>query len=271
MSKFLIEEPPLQVLPTLACQVGLNEAIVLQQFKYWLDRSNNIEDGHKWIYNSYQEWNKQFPFWGKNTLVRAINNLEKEGLLVSGNFNKAKFDKTKWYRINYDRLDELEGLGKRSTQNGLTRNPKWVNGETQNGLTNTNRLPETTTEITKRKIKESSGDLSDGTSSAPVPYSEIIDYLNEKTGKNYKSKSRNNQKLIKARWNEGYTVDDFKKVIDNKVADWKDDSKMNKYLQPSTLFRASKFEGYLNEKPKQKASQGSWDDYYKTNNWEDVW
>lgn len=123
----------------------------------------------------------------------------------------------------------------------------------------------------KRNKKESSDDLSDGTSSAPVPYSEIIDYLNEKTGKSYKATSRNNQKLIKARWNEGYTVDDFKKVIDNKVSDWKDDTKMNKYLQPSTLFRASKFEGYLNEKPKQKASQGSWDDYYKANNWEDVW
>ena len=70
MSDLLINEPPLQVLPSLACAVGLNEALILQQFHYWLQHSNNIKDGHKWIYNSYQEWHKQFPFWkSKNTLI----------------------------------------------------------------------------------------------------------------------------------------------------------------------------------------------------------
>lgn len=137
----LISEPPLQVLPSLAVKVGLNEAIVLQQFHYWLQRSTNVRDGYKWVYNSYKEWNKQFPFWGLNTLKRAITSLEKSGYLISGNYNKAGFDKTKWYRINYDLL----GMGQRSTQNGSTMNPEWVDGTYQNGSTNTNRLPENTT------------------------------------------------------------------------------------------------------------------------------
>ena len=137
----LISEPPLQVLPSLAVKIGLNEAIILQQVHYWLLKSNNIRDGYKWVYNSYSEWNKQFPFFSRNTMIRALNSLEKQGLLITANYNKAGFDKTKWYRIDYEKL-----VGKRSTQNGYTSNPKWVDGDTQNGQTNTNRLPENTTE-----------------------------------------------------------------------------------------------------------------------------
>ena len=137
----LISEPPLQVLPSLAVKIGLNEAIILQQIHYWLLRSNNVRDGYKWVYNSYSEWNKQFPFFSRNSMIRAFNSLEKQGLLITANYNKAGFDKTKWYRIDYEKL-----VGKRSTQNGYTSNPKWVDGDTQNGQTNTNRLPETTSE-----------------------------------------------------------------------------------------------------------------------------
>ena len=137
----LISEPPLQVLPSLAVKIGLNEAIILQQIHYWLLKSNNVRDGYKWVYNSYSEWNKQFPFFSRNTMIRAFNSLEKQGLLITANYNKASFDKTKWYRIDYEKL-----VGKRSTQNGYTSNPKWVDGDTQNGQTNTNRLPETTSE-----------------------------------------------------------------------------------------------------------------------------
>ena len=151
----LISEPPLQVLPSLAVKVGLNEAIVLQQFHYWLQRSTNVKDGYKWIYNSYPEWNKQFPFWSLNTLKRAIHRLEKNGYLISGNYNRAGFDKTKWYRINYELLD----VGQRSIQNGSTMNPEWVDGTYQNGSTNTNRLPENTTiNKTTADSKESASD-----------------------------------------------------------------------------------------------------------------
>ena len=142
----LISEPPLQVLPTLARQIGLNEAIILQQVHYWLQRSSNVRDGYKWVYNSYPEWYKQMPIWKSETTMRtAFKHLEKKGLLITANYNKAGFDKTKWYRIDYEKL-----VGKRSTQNGYTSNPKLVDGDTQNGKTNTNRLPETTTETNNK-------------------------------------------------------------------------------------------------------------------------
>ena len=75
---------------------------------------------------------------------------------------------------------------------------------------------------------------------------EIIDYLNSKIGTHYRATTRKTQSLIKARMNEGFTVDDFKKVIDNKSAEWGKDSKMSKYLRPETLF-GTKFESYLNQ------------------------
>lgn len=77
--------------------------------------------------------------------------------------------------------------------------------------------------------------------------SEIIDYLNQKAGTHYRTNVKKTCDLIKARMNEGFTVDDFKKVIDNKCDDWLKDERMSAYLRPVTLF-GTKFESYLNEK-----------------------
>lgn len=79
-----------------------------------------------------------------------------------------------------------------------------------------------------------------------IPYKEIVDYLNEKTGKNFKVRTDATRRVIKARFAEKNTLADFKKVIDIKSAEWRNDEKMQRYLQPSTLF-GTKFEGYLNQ------------------------
>ena len=76
---------------------------------------------------------------------------------------------------------------------------------------------------------------------------EVIDYLNAKTGSAYKASSKANISVIRARLNDGYTVEDCKKVIDTKAGQWLTNPDMVKYLRPETLFRPSKFEGYLNE------------------------
>ena len=79
-----------------------------------------------------------------------------------------------------------------------------------------------------------------------IPYVDIVYYLNEKADKKYRHTTKATRDKIRARWNEGFTLEDFKKVIDAKVKDWKRDPEMNKYLRPETLF-GTKFEGYLNE------------------------
>ena len=76
-------------------------------------------------------------------------------------------------------------------------------------------------------------------------YSLVIDYLNKKASTNYRSTTKNTQSFINARVKEGYTVEDFKKVIDSKSKEWLN-TDFEKYLRPATLF-GTKFENYLNE------------------------
>lgn len=81
-------------------------------------------------------------------------------------------------------------------------------------------------------------------------YSLVIDYLNRKASTNYRSTTKNTQSFINARVREGYTVEDFKKVIDSKSKEWLN-TDFEKYLRPATLF-GTKFENYLNEANKKE-------------------
>lgn len=83
----------------------------------------------------------------------------------------------------------------------------------------------------------------------------IVDYLNQKTQANFKPKTDQTRKAIIARLKEGYTVEDFKRVIDEKVKDWADNDEMRKFLRPQTLFRPANFESYLNESNRPKVNK----------------
>ena len=90
---------------------------------------------------------------------------------------------------------------------------------------------------------------------------DIVEYLNLKTNSSYRYSSDKTRRVINARLNEGFTLDDFKKVIDIKTAQWLGDSKMEQYLRPETLF-GTKFESYLNTKlPNQKEQKTECDEY----------
>lgn len=80
---------------------------------------------------------------------------------------------------------------------------------------------------------------------------EIILYLNKKANKNYKVEAKCHRTPIQARLRDGYTISDFKKVIDTKVEDWLN-TDFNEYLVPETLFRPSNMEKYLNKENKKK-------------------
>ena len=108
LSKLLIQSEPLQVLPELAAQIGLNEAIVLQQIHFWLQKSKHEHDGRRWIYNTFSEWQAQFPFWSERTLQRIVAQLVHLGLVVVHKFNESNWDRTNWYAIEYERLRVYE-------------------------------------------------------------------------------------------------------------------------------------------------------------------
>jgi hypothetical protein len=111
VNKILLDEYPLLVLPRLATLIGLNESIFLQQLHYWLLSKNAKNmDGKDWVFNTYSDWQKQFPFWSAKTIQRIITQLENRGLIITTTeYNTSKIDKTKWYTINYKKLEELVG------------------------------------------------------------------------------------------------------------------------------------------------------------------
>lgn len=116
--------------------------------------------------------------------------------------------------------------------------------------------------LSKTRQDKTSRDQPEADSVPQEAVKEVIDYLNQKAGTKYRSTTAATKRLVGARLKEGFTVDDCKKVIDNKVADWLNDEKMKNYLRPNTLFQASKFESYLNEVPK-KSWQQQEDERYK--------
>lgn len=112
--------------------------------------------------------------------------------------------------------------------------------------------PEIEIEIEKElEIDNKNCRLSDKSSTV---VSEIIDYLNQKTGKHFRKSIANTTRSINARIKEGFTVDDFKAVIDKKVIEWGKDERMKQYLRPQTLF-GTKFESYLNQEVVEHKSQ----------------
>jgi len=144
-TKLLINEPPLQVLPSLAQAIGLNESILVQQIHYWVMRSTNVANGHTWVYKTAEDWQKEFPFWSVKTIRRVIKSCEESGIVVTGVFNRMKIDRTKWFRINYEWLDQF---GKDYGNEAGTPLGQVVHMEQDSMST---PLPETTPETTQRE------------------------------------------------------------------------------------------------------------------------
>ena len=124
MSKLLIPEPPLQVIPSLAVMIGLNEAIVLQQVHY-----RGLRQDGGWVEKSVGEWATEFPFWSESTVKRVFTQLRGElGLLESEKATRP-LDQTNRYRVNEAALealrsaqsDPMDGVNLTSSQIGSDR------------------------------------------------------------------------------------------------------------------------------------------------------
>ena len=112
MKTILGDEYPILVDRKLARILGVNEAMVMQHIHYWLvkneEKKINYKEGRYWTFKSIKQWHDdEFDFWSESTLRRIFLSLEEKGLLLVNNFNKKGFDKTKWYSIDYEKLNSL--------------------------------------------------------------------------------------------------------------------------------------------------------------------
>lgn len=107
-SSLLVPAQPLVVIPELAALIGLSAAIVLQQIHFWLERATHeSRDGHAWIYNNFEEWQADFPFWKLRHIRRIMKTLIDLRLVRVAQVNKSRGDRTNWYSINYDEVEKL--------------------------------------------------------------------------------------------------------------------------------------------------------------------
>ncbi len=191
---------------------------------------------------------------GEKALQSGLQELERHGYLkrVNRHSKDGSFDGLDWILDDTGRLNrqaqnsvngEMEAKSPKNRQN--TPDVKSAQREKRPAQ----NLPLRNNNNKNYQYKEISNKRNNGSAKAEPSsiHQDVIDYLNEKLGARYKASSAINKRLIDARVKEGYTLDDFKRVIDNKVASWANDTKMSKYLRPQTLF-GTKFESYLNER-----------------------
>ena len=149
---FTLNEPNApRINPALACEIGLNESIVLLQIEFWISISDNWHDGQKWTYQSVRDMRKKsFPFWSISTINRAVTSLIKSGYLIEGNYNKYKYDKTRWFALNFKKLSELKSISIKGYGTGSNQNDTGSNQNDTGSNQNDTPIPETTAEITKQ-------------------------------------------------------------------------------------------------------------------------
>ena len=201
MSMYLFDEQPILANKTLAREIGLNEALVLQQINYWIEinkrSGNNYFEGKYWTYNSIRAWQENdFDYMSIDTVKRTFSKLEKMGYLLVGNFNKDPRDKTKWYTINDEKLEELylemkerklkkekealESKNDIALPNALVQNAPMdkgkmhqckdadcTNGLGQNALMQDGKMPQPLPKITTKNSTEITSDISSKTSFHP--------------------------------------------------------------------------------------------------------
>jgi hypothetical protein len=119
----LNENRALRINSALAYEIGLRESIMLLQLEFLISISDNERDGKKWTYQSAQDLRTNyFPFWSVSTIQRALKGLEQEELIIKGNYNRRKSDRTLWYSLNYEKLSELKSIKIDDYEQGIIQN-----------------------------------------------------------------------------------------------------------------------------------------------------
>lgn len=215
----------------LARAFGLEEALILgelaSEMEYWQQRGE-LKDGY--FYSTIENVKDSTTLSDKRQRS-ALNTLKDAGIV---DVKLAGLPAKRYIKINEKQLAAIllnSDCGNSKTSSAETEELETPKQQGNNNNSNNNK-------------NSNNKDL----------YIAILDYLNSKAGTNYKASSKVTQQHINARLTEGFTLDDFKCVIDKKCAEWIG-SDFEKYLRPSTLF-GSKFENYLNGKQQTKGKNG---------------
>ena len=215
-------------------EYGLHEALLLgelaSEYEYWEAQGQITEDGY---FYSTVENVKENTTLSDSQQRKAITSLKKKGVL---DVKLKGIPAKRYFRINESALLELLNINSNNSQNVKSSSLKIEELEMQKQQTNKNNL-------IKKENENKNKDINI-----------IIEYLNNKAGTRFKASSKATHQHINARLEEGFTIDDFKLVIDKKCAEWLG-TDFAQYLRPVTLF-GTKFEAYLNAPVYQRKQYG---------------
>ena len=214
--------------------IGIESGFLLTTL---IEASDGLANEDGWFYKTSPSLEEETGL-SNHKQSKIIEELTKLGILEQENKGMPM---KRYFKINFQKIEEL--VFKKDLKNlktSIEENEKqgFKNFESKD-LKNSNACIEKISnnkELNNNNLNKELNNI----------YKDTVDYLNEKAGTKYKSSSKNTTKHIKARLNDGYTLEDFKNVIDKKCSEWLN-TDMEKYLCPDTLF-GSKFEKYLNQK-----------------------
>lgn len=215
----------------LARMFGLEEAIMLgelaSEMEYWQQRGE-LQGG--FFYSTIENVKDSTTLSDKRQRS-ALTALKDAGIV---DVKLAGMPAKRYIRINEKQLALI-----------------LLNNVSENGETSSAEMEEQ--ETPKRQINNNKENSNKNNNNKEI-YIAVIDYLNSKAGTHYRATSKTTQQHINARLAEGFTVEDFERVVDNMCTAWIN-TEWEQYLRPSTLF-GSKFENYLNRKPQGKGRNG---------------
>lgn len=230
----------------LAEKIGVNEAIMLNNFVYWLSKNKannkNLFDGNFWTYNSVKAYCDLFPFWTESQIKRIIKSLIDQNVLVVGNYNQNAYDRTNWYALSSGYIHLIHWTISTNGEHENDQPIPNINTDVNSDKKQYNK------KINKKEIEFSVIDEKESLSHR------TIDYLNLKINKNFGYTKGNLKeilsqisKLLKANNSFEEIEDKFAHVINVKCSEWLNNEEMKKHLNPITLFREVNFDRYLNQ------------------------
>ena len=228
---------------TDARKYGVECAILLKNLKFWVDKNKankkHFYEGKYWTYNSVNAFCEMFPYWTKDQIRRYLEKLENMNIISSGSFNKAGYDKTKWYAVNCQidvaKLPNGDGEIAKPIPDSKTDSKQYINS----GL----EKPQSDSLIYRDENQ--------------IDYNGFLLLFNTATGKNFRVINSKTRKQLEKALKEGYTKEDIRRAISNCAKD-PFHIEHPQYLTPEFISRIEKLEKYANATTKKIKLPDDW-------------
>lgn len=218
----LLDEPPISLYPSLAVAFGnVNLAIIFQQLHFLMNVAETAQnnyvhvDGRWWVYNSYTEWkDKYFQWLGVSTLKALFGVLEEKGLVLSRQGVKDKFDRRKWYTINYEAYEQfIQSNGQNLTHEQRTESSQ---SDSQQ-MSRDNKESETpyleTTKESKRTRKSPKQETSPEATALINAWAEAMGYAGVDIGASFDTAANIKQAKVMLEWSTPATPEEVRKTV----------------------------------------------------------